>query len=51
MKFKYDAEVDAGYVIVSRAEPAARTRSISAGNRVVNLDFDSCGNLVGVEIV
>lgn len=50
MRFNYDDEVDAGYVTVSRA-PIAKTQTVRAGNYVVNLDFDSFGNLVGVEIV
>lgn len=47
MKIEYDKEVDALYIRIQEKK-VARTREIEEG---VNLDFDSDGKVIGLEII
>jgi uncharacterized protein YuzE len=47
MKFEYDKEVDALYIRIEEVK-IARTEELAEG---VNLDFDTQGRLVGIEIL
>ncbi len=47
MKIEYDKEVDALYIRIQDKE-VERTREIEEG---VNLDFDSDGKVIGLEII
>jgi uncharacterized protein YuzE len=47
MKFEYDKEVDALYIRIEEVK-ITRTEELAEG---VNLDFDSQGRLVGIEIL
>jgi len=47
MKFEYDRDVDALYIRIEEVA-VARTQELAEG---VNLDFDSQGRLIGIEIL
>ncbi len=47
MKIEYDKDVDALYIRIQENQ-VARTQEISEG---VNVDFDSEGKLIGLEVI
>ncbi len=47
MKLEYDKEVDALYIRIEEVE-VARTEELEEG---INLDFDTNGKLIGIEIL
>lgn len=52
LSFRYDDEIDAGYIAIS-SESVAETIDLEASglSRPVLLDIDSSGRLVGIEIL
>lgn len=54
MRIEYDEDVDAAYIYFGRAEPqVARTISVDpiSIQGMVNLDIDSDGRILGIEIM
>ena len=51
MKFTYDKEVDAAYIYFIHPLKAGQARNTVTMNDSINLDFDSKGKLLGIEIL
>lgn len=51
MKFKYDKEVDAGYIYVKYPIKKGEAKKTIHFNENIILDFDKKGKLLGIEIL